>query len=253
VSSGAPYGGADKTLVQGRESIPAKITASLGEAKSTASAGQMDMGALAERPGPIPWWKKLIGLLDRHDGALNAVFGGLVAAFTGALVIVGDRQHKAAMAAIGVARDEFNATHRPRIIVRDVHYGAGDEEACIYLHIVNVGDAFGRIVELKAEAKIVTDGQFAPNIDSEEIDLGRGLGPGEQHKFAADVSLPERMMMLPARAYRDIAVTGSVHLVGNIVYVDGSGRRRRTRFQRKHVRDEDVFMELGNPNYEYAD
>jgi hypothetical protein len=169
------------------------------------------------------------------------------------LVVVGNRQHNAAMAAIAVARDEFNATHRPRFIVRDVHYAPDGEERSVFLHIVNVGDATGHVVELSAETRIVSDGKFAKNIDSEPADLGRELGPGEQIKFKSVVSAPERMMMLRSSDYKDMAVTGSVHLVGNLVYVDKSGRRRRTRFQRRHVRDEDVFVELGNSNYEYAD
>jgi len=50
-----------------------------------------------------------------------ALFTVVLALFTWRLIVVGRDQHKAAMGALDLARDEFASTHRPRIRVRNIN------------------------------------------------------------------------------------------------------------------------------------
>jgi hypothetical protein len=70
------------------------------------------------READEPFWVALFDWLNAHNGTVSAFAGIAVAIFTWRLIVVGRDQHTAAMGALKLSRDGFNATHRPIIRLR---------------------------------------------------------------------------------------------------------------------------------------
>lgn len=59
-----------------------------------------------------------LAFLDKYNGAVTAVATAFIAIFTIVLVRVTGRQARLTTAALNLARQEFVATHRPRVVLR---------------------------------------------------------------------------------------------------------------------------------------
>jgi hypothetical protein len=89
--------------------------------------------------------------LDKYNGAVTAVATAFIAIFTIVLVFVTGRQARLTTAALNLARQEFVATHRPRVIVRYIQGPFENEEGGQFYCVafVNIGanraiiEAFG--------------------------------------------------------------------------------------------------------------
>jgi hypothetical protein len=82
-------------------------------------------------------------LIDRHNGFFVVLATLGIAAFTATLWRGTTEQGKVTVAALRLARDEFNATHRPRVFVQSVliaSSGRGNLEPRIDFMIANGGD-----------------------------------------------------------------------------------------------------------------
>jgi hypothetical protein len=215
-----------------------------------------------EQIKPVAWWKWFITLLDRHNGALNAVFSGLVAAFTFALVVVGNRQHKAAMAAIALGRDEFAASHPPKLIVRRVSLDEGTIGTApitrpwkVQYIVANTGGARATIYETNATIFCANDEDeglpaIPPYDAGEDSQDEWSLEPGESRpRF---VHLTDDQVNAARREWTETKQhVHRFYLIGYIQYRDVAGIVRRTAFCRVLDRKNKRFKLTTNPDYEY--
>jgi hypothetical protein len=184
-----------------------------------------------------------------------AYYTAWLTAFTGALATVGIAQGFLIRDQIKLGRDEFNASHRPRLIVRDVFYEAKEETQLVTFILTNAGDAPARVIESALAIELVGDGEFARNANPDgKSDLGSiDLAAGESVTKSLAPGTADRILMLPTNAYRGSRVVGAAHFLGALVYADRDGRKRRMAFQRRHVRDDNTFRGIDNPDAEYSD
>jgi hypothetical protein len=172
---------------------------------------------------------------------------------------------EAAQESTNLARTEFNASHRPRIILREAIIGSVLEgnPINVTLHIANVGDNAGKIIRSTIAVEIVSAPRLFMNSSVEvKSDLGEiNLGPGEAMLVAYSGTTPkweaekfkEKSTMTAygePRVWRDF----SVHLAGVLLYVDQLGIPRRTGFRRELKPERQRFYRIPDePDLEYAD
>ena len=182
-----------------------------------------------------------------------------VAAFTLVLAAVGAWQGIQLKRSVDLARNEYDASHRPHLIVRDIFI---EGRNIIYL-LVNKGETPARIVESWIMAEFVPMGQpLRPLRSFGHDDLGQiTLAAGEvrdiTYPMPSAISFP---MMFPETRRIGIEgrppVHGETFFTGTIVYEDGNGRRRRTVFRRQWNQSPGsvgAFNRVGDPDQEYAD
>lgn len=91
----------------------------------------------------VLWLTTLGAFLEAHNQTISALATLVIAAFTITLWWTASRQSRLTQDAIALARDEFLATHRPKIIVHstEIDWRDSDEGPCIgaRVTIVNAG------------------------------------------------------------------------------------------------------------------
>jgi hypothetical protein len=157
-----------------------------------------------------------------------------------------------------LARAEFNASHRPKLIVRELMLlrGAGLEPTADVRYVIaNIGDGPAEIVESYLICQLVSDGTLSPLQPIEGANpIGREtINPGA-HIFREETS---------NFSHRSIAINymksqhGQIHdhffFRGFIIYQDRMGIRRRTAFSRAYDPEARRFRLSDDPDYEYAD
>ena len=173
--------------------------------------------------GPfVLFW--IIEIVDEHNGFVTAVATIVMAIFTGTLWFVTDHS-------VQLARDEFNASHRPRLAIREPRliWPSTTAPAIINYVLENCGDSDARIVESALEHQLAPD----PNLplftvlrrDIEETDLPAGTSVRLNHNTR---SLTDERSMMPNRGGDTI-----LYFVGRIAYEDVRGIRREMAFCRR--------------------
>jgi hypothetical protein len=156
---------------------------------------------------------------------------------------------------IQLARNEFLATHRPKVIVREV-YLDGDQ---IWFRLVNVGDTPATIAESSVTAEIVTSkAGLRPLLSTGKNDLGTvTLAAGELRELSyrphGDLGFSFASQMGDRKVSMFI---GDRYFTGTVIYVDEIGIRRRSVFRRKWQAGERRFVRLDpeeERDNEYAD
>lgn len=187
-------------------------------------------------------------------GVLGTGFIVVTLLYTRQAAVAAQQSANTAIAQVELARQDFLASHRPRFAVREVHWAIVGERHDVIFSIVNIGDSTGTIIEEEMELVIVPDGKFAippqPRNIEQEI-LRHILTPGDRLDVRMGVDTPMHILMIPEND--SVKVVASVHLVVVLIYVDTLDHRRRTVAQRKYIRSDGTFLDLGNPNYEYSD
>jgi hypothetical protein len=223
--------------------------------------------------------------VDTHNGAVGAIATIMIAAFTILLAIrtgglfketsrlraiAADQQTdflrsikateslaEAAHKSAEVARAEFDATHRPHLIIRDVSIDGNN----VVLLLINKGDASAFIVESWVFLEYIIKGQairplFSPGHD----DLGKiSFTVGETKpmtwplgEFGFYVQFPKA-----GKAIKDGDMTtfeiGDLYFAITIVYADSAGQRRRSVFRRRWDVESQRFCRLDDPDQEYSD
>jgi hypothetical protein len=187
---------------------------------------------------------------DAHSGGITALASILIAAFTATLWITNGRQ-------LRLARDEFNATHRPKIIVRNFQIGDDDFRAgkpVTPLFIAqNIGDSPGRIIEVRSgvialdsNAKLPTNLSFP---FKEPFDVR--LASGERELFPANVGINagDHGSVMFSEGFSE--GSSALHCLGVVVYLDAQNTRRETGFCRRYFPKEERW-ETVESEYEYA-
>jgi hypothetical protein len=196
--------------------------------------------------------------LIRADN-LTAVSTLVIAVFTIALAFATYFQYRLTRKAIDLARQEFVASHRPRIILKDVHLTADE----VHYMLVNVGDTDATIVESWILAEFIEHGnRLRPLRSPGHDDLGRlVIAAGESRdltyllpgEISFAIKFPDsRKIAIEGKP----AVFGERYFVGVIVYEDGLRVRRRSVFRRKWDDASLTFIRLTpeqERDHEYAD
>jgi hypothetical protein len=170
----------------------------------------------------------------------------LIAAFTATLWVTNGRQ-------LRLARDEFNATHRPRIVVRDARLAnPGDKEdsGLVDFDVANAGETPARIVSFIAMGYIQTDdAAFIPKLFS----AGTRVHPGSL------VVTPGQHVLVQAKCreinweYETWKASSGAHqfVLGAVEYIGNDNIVRTMGFCREYSRTTGRWHAIDDPAYEY--
>lgn len=179
--------------------------------------------------------------LEAYDGAVVAVATVFIAAFTVATVLVTERLAKLTRASIRLARSEFIASHRPRIVTRSFEPTsavASNQKGILRFTYVNVGDTPATIVCIGA---IIT-GNSEPGLSLQEklLDPPIQLAGGQRRTWLVETDDPP---MGGEAAF----------CIGCIIYKDALGQTRQTGFCRQFRPASGRWIRQTHSEYEYQD
>ena len=155
---------------------------------------------------------------------------------------------------VRLARDEFNATHRPRIRVRRVileNDPITHDDRVSYM-IANVGESPAHITGGMVNITYRFRTLGPPNLQRiEGVNIAQEtLRPGEQHIYS--IIKEDVMAEFQFERPSPYEVHSSIlYCYGFIRYTDDLGALRETSFCRLFERDR--FVGINNPDYEYED
>jgi hypothetical protein len=184
------------------------------------------------------------------------VFTGVLAFATVGLGIATVGLYAAGEKQFGLARDEFIATHRPRIVLKDVSYINGQ----IFYMLANIGATKATIVESWIfDELLMNDVPIRPLRSVGHDMLGRLTFEGGQvwdllyqPNFSAFMRVPDLKRI--GSEERPSLIGSEIYFTGAILYEDGAGIRRRSIFRRRWVDDRDGFVRMKDErDHEYAD
>jgi hypothetical protein len=155
---------------------------------------------------------------------------------------------------VTLGRDEFNATHRPKIIVHSLEHAtiADDEERLgVTLTYVNIGATRGRIVEIGSTIT-TTLSVPRPGIDLPTRTLDKWVNGGEWGIYAIDSDIRETAAIIEnmrkGRGYPAVEFL----CIGYVRYEDATGTPRQTGFCRKFDASNRIWSRIETSDYEYA-
>jgi hypothetical protein len=185
---------------------------------------------------------------------LTAISTVVIALFTIILAIVGYCQARLTRDTIRLARDEFNATHRPEIIVRNVGYVADPEDNRMRLIarivIVNKGASRAHIINLSGIILTPTD-ELTADVALRAYPIGKeqDLVGGQPYQW--DIESPNHQE--PAiRIAQTRGEKSEWICIGLIRYADMEGRIRETGFFRRFDVKSRSWKREENEDYEYS-
>lgn len=162
-------------------------------------------------------------------------------------------------ASVELARREFLATHRPKIILRDATSVQDMGELIIVKYtLVNVGDTEAKILAGALDLRVYTGMDFEPDnlptVDEDESDIKTiTLKCGEQVNLL--YTSPTLKWMTDNYTCDEFAdPAAGMHFYGQIVYQDALGTRRHVGFRRKFSHNQKRFLPVkSGTHYEYQD
>jgi hypothetical protein len=187
---------------------------------------------------PEEFWKKWI------DPVALGTFMLAVAAFWTA---------RTTQAQVRLGREEFNATHRPELIVREVAWAAQEmdggtviNDGAMTFTVINRGRNSCSVVESAFELRSNSPDGRALGTNGLNALQGIELASGEFHSFTYDLTYDELLSSASRTMHRS-------YFRGTIIYEDRVHIRRRYVFCRVCARDSDAFTHTDNPEDEYTD
>ncbi len=213
--------------------------------------------------GPIAAAGRLGIFLSHHKEAFFAAITTLatvaIAVFTYTLYSATTEQARLTRKALKVARDEFTSSHRPRIILRDVHLLPTEQGHEIIFMLVNTGGTPATIVESWIIIEFIQPGNPIRNPRSYgHNDLGRIVfAAGEMkdltYQAPPDVGLHIAFRSAAGAASIDQSKAWHLDFAGAILYSDDAGNCRRSVFRRRWDFNRQAFCRVDDPDQEYAD
>jgi hypothetical protein len=191
--------------------------------------------------------------LARYTGWLAVLTAGLVAASVTQFYFL-NRAEKTSQALARLAREEFVATHRPRVIVRFLQGPFHDDDGheFYWLTLANVGETAATITDIGADLarRNIESGIWRiPGLDASPKPVSPIiLESGQRHTVTITANGPVSDIDLLGDA------TGTFELcaVGCVRYEDGNRRTRETAFFRTN-RGGEGFEASKNKEEEYED
>jgi hypothetical protein len=226
-----------------------------------------------------------VDFLDYHGEAVTGVFTIVLALFTAALwhstdkmwdaserqfrlaKETGDRQAREIQEQLRLTREniefarlEFNAAHRPQLVIRESHIlipTGRSPAAGVRFLVANAGSGPADIVE---SFVILEFNDTATLLPLQPPDHSNSIGPiriepgnSIEREFGSNINFP----MYTNEQGRHMAhpgnVTPRIWLRGFIVYLDNNRVRRRMAFCRGYDFKDRRFRAGDDPNYEYSD
>lgn len=183
----------------------------------------------------------------------TAVATVVIAGFTFILALGGAIQAWLTRKAINLSRDEFTATHRPRIVVRGVemHFGDDGKIDGVAFRYINAGETPATVVEIGAEVPIAGQLPSGMKFTKHKIS-GVTLVSGEGREFV--VPAPDLHTARAIAQTRAPSPTDQTSiLVGYVIYEDPGGRRRKMGFYRISRVSGFSWATDKDSEYEYSD
>ena len=203
-----------------------------------------------EREGEKEDWMHRFWCDTKIGEFIIAIFTIVLAGFTGALWFSTNRLYKATTDAVTLAREEFVATHRPRIIVygMEVSLPGDDKPRHIHFRYVNTGDTDASVTFIEsrvvyAKAMVVPAGI---ELRRHDVITQPILVRSGENGFA--ITLDGAGFLNLVRSGKD----GIVFCVGIIAYRDSNDIERRTGFCRWFDSQAERWKKLEDDDYEYA-
>jgi len=210
---------------------------------------------------------RIIGkFLDDHDGAFTAIATVAVAIFTFTLWRAGEKQLTISKkladiagkqvsiqeAQTEISRQQFLATHRPRIIMRNVYMTDVAEQLAIHYTLVNTGGSDATIVNSRFYAESIPQYIFMRDADcSDHSELGEIiLVAGDGRAFEYQIPDVDSAIWNITAFYND-SINTLICFVGSVRYTDSFGNIRTSVFRRRF--DGSGFCKTDNPDHEYTD
>lgn len=203
----------------------------------------------------------VIEFVDQHNGFVTAVATIAIAAFTFTLYETARDQGRLALESIELARQEFIASHRPRLVVRFIQgpFVENSEEPhqFIWVTVANVGTNRANIVTWGADlARRKGPNWEVPGLNAE----ARAVDPdallsGERRVFTVRAAVPYGDTQIFEDAFSSTGDAEKIELcaVGSFRYADESNIIRETGFFRVYDPDAEAFIPSKNPENEYQD
>ncbi|MCX7364015.1 MAG: hypothetical protein NTV97_19530 [Alphaproteobacteria bacterium] len=250
---------------QHQASAPAQPNAT-GGTLSGQNADQKEQGKHAKpKPslacGVLGFPGAVVAFMDHHEGFFVGGFTfflflstTLLWRSTERLWEAGERQAALTRDSINLAREEFNATHRPRIGIRGVHTLTVDREGFLGFVYVNRGIGTAKITRIGCAVIVTEYIRNAPAFEVRNItDVELKSGDSEFYEYN-----PRNIVEFSfGRGFdnnsdpRDTSSTA--YFVGFVAYEDSDGRQRETGFCRKNAPGTDIWTAVENSGYEYED
>ncbi|MGH6829122.1 MAG: hypothetical protein ACREFW_09460 [Rhizomicrobium sp.] len=191
-----------------------------------------------------------------NPDAWTAAATVIIALFTVALAWASWRQARMTRETISLARDEFQATHRPRIIARTFRTleETGPGDASITFVYVNVGDLPAKVVEIRTYVGVGHVSRADPAFKTAKLAVMLESGDKEIHRVEPGGDFHF------ARGFGGDEGNGGgvlrrtdAYILGTIIYEDDKGRRRETGFSRVSAGATGPWMSVKDCEYEYQD
>jgi len=184
----------------------------------------------------------------------------MLALFTGVLALVSIWQGSLLNRQMRLARDEFNATHRPKIVIRGLFMVAPNPShanaARISFQVHNVGDT----------AALITEFNFFLMFEDEETvempivrtespgELPQKLGVGDRIFWRGNAQVnPAKFMNATNQAFHFGEGESPLNFRGTVSYEDMGGTVRHTSFHRAYDFNKRRFKRIENSEAEYGD
>jgi hypothetical protein len=187
----------------------------------------------------------VLDFLEKYNGAVTALATVFIAVFTIVLALVTGRQARLSRQSIDLARQEFIATHRPRVILRYIQGPFYNDEGHRFVCVtfVNMGannaiiEAFGADLALRRDDD---DEWEPPGLDADPKSVEPIiLACGQRHFFTVTAKMPADT----DKAIFQEALDGhQLCAVGVVRYKDGNGVARDTGFFRVLDDDGEAFV-----------
>jgi hypothetical protein len=190
-----------------------------------------------------------------HATVLSAVVSAIaavaIAFFTVKLTHATTKQARLTRKAITLARDEFNATHRPKIVCLffESYTGAGGDPDGVEITYVNVGPAPAVMIEI-GRVIIATENLRVGAI-TDIASLNRKVLASGVKDTAGIGNLIVDIARLNAKD-RALGAGMPIYCIGHIAYEDMAGLRRETGFCRLFAPGTDSWLSVKDSEYEYS-
>lgn len=172
-------------------------------------------------------------------------------------VEAGAKSADAAKEGVELARDEFHAAHRPRLIVRRVRELIEDKDVVgVEYSIYNIGDAKGKLIAVSSRIWLIAEQDNLPPVPpyNPPEPLETIIEPGAHILIKARVpDSDQEALGMQYGFYGDTKGPGPLLLLGYIDYSDTRGAKRETAFLRQFDFATKRFSPVPHQEYEYQD
>jgi hypothetical protein len=204
----------------------------------------------------------IVDWLDVHNGAVTAAATIAIAIFTYFLVKVSSRQAILTRESVDLARSEFIASHRPKVIARwfDEEGLRKGKMALVHFTAVNAGDSAAILTHIGSDVGALQGGAWlGEGVDYTPTRLPHPvrLESGGSVIFSCGSTAPleisaDKFAFMPTMIGLG-EVPPKICAVGEIVYRDLNDVQRRTGFLRSYNAMLERFETVADSDYEYAD